>query len=163
MLLGVVLVAGCATVHADKPASSEAVTVAAANDGGSCSSAPIRRVVEYANMERRARDLPPLECSASLGRVADSHSRDMCERQYVAHVDPDGVGPEERFDAHGIDATAIGENVAHGHRRVFQVHQGWMHSAGHRKNILHPDFRRIGVAVRWCDGRPYWTQTFASE
>jgi uncharacterized protein YkwD len=29
-------------------------------------------------------------------------------------------------------------------------------------NILRSEFRRIGVAVRWGDGRPYWAKMFAS-
>ena len=154
---------GCVTIHAEKPPAGDAVTVGASNDGAACSSKPVRRVVAYANAERRARDLPPLECSPELARLARSHAEDMCRRDYVGHVDPDGVGPKQRFDAQGIDARAIAENVALGQRTPFQVHDGWMHSAGHRKNILHPALRRIGVAVRWCDGRPYWAQMFAGS
>jgi uncharacterized protein YkwD len=46
----------------------------------------------------------------------------MCQRQYVGHVDPDGIGPKQRSDACGIDYMAIGENVAHRQRRAYQVH-----------------------------------------
>jgi uncharacterized protein YkwD len=27
--------------------------------------------------------------------------------------------------------------------------KAWMHSAGHRENILNPDFRDLGVGVIW--------------
>jgi uncharacterized protein YkwD len=161
LLLAALLTASCVPIHADQPEATESVAVHPTNDEASCASRPVRRVIEYANAERRARNLPELECSPQLVELADAHARDMCERQYVGHVDPDGVGPQKRFDAHGVEYTVIGENVAHGQRRAYQVHAGWMESRGHRKNILRAGFRRIGVAVRWCDGRPYWAQMFA--
>jgi len=38
----------------------------------------------------------------------------------------------------------------------------WMNSAGHKANILTPEFKKIGVGIAANqNGRLYWTQLFA--
>jgi uncharacterized protein YkwD len=42
------------------------------------------------------------------------------------------------------------------------VVRAWMHSAGHRANILNRRFPHVGVGVRRAaDGTTYWTLDFA--
>ena len=50
----------------------------------------------------------------------------------------------------------MGENIAKGYRSPAAVVRGWMHSKGHRANILSPKFTHLCVGV--CRG--YWVQTF---
>jgi uncharacterized protein YkwD len=57
--------------------------------------------------------------------------------------------------------SAAGENVASGFstgRSV--VNDGWMHSAGHRANILNRDFRLMGIGAKKAGGRWYVAQVF---
>ena len=52
----------------------------------------------------------------------------------------------------------IGENIAEGQRDVNEVMNGWMHSPGHKRNILNKGFTKIGVGkainkngvIYWC-------------
>jgi uncharacterized protein YkwD len=55
-----------------------------------------------------------------------------------------------------------GENVAYGYPTgKAVVNQGWMHSEGHRANILEPRYRRMAIAARkGDDGRWYVSQVF---
>ena len=47
--------------------------------------------------------------------------------------------------------------------RAIAAHFGIEHSPGHRKNILDPNFRRLGVAYgTGVDGRTYWAQSFGA-
>ncbi len=58
----------------------------------------------------------------------------------------------------------VGENIAMGSRGVPEgaLHNAWMHSEGHRANILGPGYTRVGVGA-YCapDGSIWLTQSFA--
>ena len=57
----------------------------------------------------------------------------------------------------------VGENIASGSAGtlVGTLHNAWMHSDGHRANILAPGFTRVGVGV-YCsaNGSIYLTEDF---
>lgn len=54
------------------------------------------------------------------------------------------------------------ENVAYGYGTPAAVMAGWMNSDGHRRNILSSN-THIGVGLAYgANGRPYWTQVFAT-
>lgn len=57
----------------------------------------------------------------------------------------------------------IGENIAEGQRDAEEVVAAWMASAGHRANILHPGYRRIGIGMAEGHGARYWAQEFSSR
>ncbi|RKJ31924.1 CAP domain-containing protein, partial [Butyricicoccus sp. 1XD8-22] len=45
-----------------------------------------------------------------------------------------------------------------------EVVAAWMESAGHRENILRPQYTNIGVAFKKSnDGNFYWVQMFSSK
>lgn len=112
------------------------------------------------NEERRKAGLPELVWDPQIVVVARAHSRDMWERQYFSHINPDGEDPGDRLEKGGVEFTIAGENLALA-PSVSLAHQGLMNSEGHRKNILDPEFRRIGIGV--VDGGVYgkmFTQNF---
>jgi hypothetical protein len=54
-----------------------------------------------------------------------------------------------------------GENIAYGYESPRALVSAWMHSEGHRANILNPHFHRIGVSGwRATNGTTYATQDF---
>ena len=158
-----ILLAGCVNVQAVELGPEEDVDAVSTVGGSDCGSATARRVVHYVNQERRGRDLEMLACSRRLTRLAQAHADDMCDRGYVGHVSSDGVGMADRFEQLDVRYTAIAENVAAGQPSAFRAHDGWMHSPGHRRNILHPALRRIGVGYASCGGQPRWVQVFSSH
>ena len=105
------------------------------------------------NAERRVRGLRELRPETRLRRAALRHSRDMVEREFLEHVNPDGVGHAERIVRAGYPLGArsvAGENLAAGERDASTpavIVDGWMHSPGHRRNILRPEFRLIGIGI----------------
>lgn len=112
------------------------------------------------NKERRERGIAELAWSPKIVVVARVHSRDMWERKYFSHVDPDGNDPGDRLSAGGVEYGLAGENIALA-PTVSMAHQGLMNSEGHRRNILDPSFKKIGVGV--IDGGVYgkmFTQNF---
>ncbi len=106
------------------------------------------------NAQRAARGLRPLRANARLALAAERHSADMAGRHYFAHVAPSGLDPLARLERIGYVAGSgswtVGENIAWGGgpmatpRAIVKM---WMHSAGHRENILRSAFREIGVGV----------------
>ena len=120
------------------------------------------------NAERRRRGLRALRPERRLRLAALRHSRDMVRRGFLEHVNPDGVGHAERIARAGypLDATSVsGENLASGEREASTpavIVDGWMHSPGHRRNILRARFREIGIGIvpRWAeDDAPGGTYT----
>ncbi|HWW62290.1 MAG TPA: CAP domain-containing protein, partial [Thermoanaerobaculia bacterium] len=55
-------------------------------------------------------------------------------------------------DRRGYDYRVIGENLAVGYRTSGTIVDGWMHSPGHRANILGSSFDEVGIA--FADGSP---------
>jgi uncharacterized protein YkwD len=53
-----------------------------------------------------------------------------------------------------------GENLAKGFSSADGVMNGWMNSPGHKKNIMDPGFKTIGVSVHKDGGTWYWAQEF---
>ncbi len=116
-------------------------------------------VVTHVNEARRKAKLSALRGDERLRRSARAHSADMAARDYFDHENPDGTTPAARMLAAGYQRPAL-ENIARGQRRAEAVMYDWMNSPGHRRNILNPDVRTIGVGVHLGDGGPWWTQHF---
>jgi uncharacterized membrane protein required for colicin V production len=113
------------------------------------------------NEERAKVGVAPLVADETLRAVARANSKDMWERQYFAHVNPDGLDPFERMEKGGAIFRTAGENLALA-RTVERAHEGLMNSPGHKRNILDPSFKRVGIGV--IDGGVYgqmYTQNFS--
>ena len=103
------------------------------------------------NRERRIRGLPPLRVDRHLERAAQLYSARMAARDFFEHVAPDGSAPPERIAAAGYGrARVTGENLGWGEQKAGEpaaMVDGWMHSPGHRANILQPAYREIGIGI----------------
>lgn len=104
------------------------------------------QMLRLLNEERTSRGLPTLVMDEELRAVARAHARDMLERGYFSHFTPEGLSPFDRMRTAGIDYLAAGENLALA-PTVEVAHTGLMNSPGHRRNILSPDFRRVGIGA----------------
>ena len=81
-----------------------------------------------------------------MAAVARLHSTDMFARGYFSHVTPDGKTLTDRVRARGVPFLTAGENLELG-TTLEICHEGLMKSPGHRANILHPSFGRLGIGV----------------
>lgn len=119
-------------------------------------------MLELINEERRRAGVGELVMDEELVEVARKHSWDMWERKYFAHENPDGENAVHRMLEEEVDFVRAGENLALT-RNVERAHTGLMNSPGHKKNILDPEFTRVGIGV--IDGGIYgkmFTQNFAN-
>ncbi len=120
-----------------------------------------KQVLELVNEERKKQNITPLEWNDDLANLARAHSEDMVERNFFAHVNPDGQDPFERMKIYGIDYYYAAENIASGQMTAKAVVNSWMASEGHRDNILNPNLTELGVGTaRGGELGFYWTQCF---
>lgn len=96
------------------------------------------------NFERQSRNISPLTLDAGLSNLAEKHSRDMADRNFFSHLNPDGKNPSQRLTESGIVFQTTGENIAFA-PNLETAHQNLMKSEEHRNNILNPVFEKIGI------------------
>lgn len=95
-------------------------------------------------------------------RSARKHSQDMAEHNFFAHNNLRGETPFTRMTKEGVRYSAAGENIAMGYYSSIFAHEALLNSLGHRKNILDPKWRNLGVGVAFTDkeGLPYYSQNY---
>lgn len=131
-----------------------------------------RSIERYTNKERAKKGLAPLNRSPALAFLAKNQSRNMCQAGLLIHESdrfPSGWRRfEQRLSQVGLESG--GENIAY--QTVLKqpenwarlVVQGWMNSPEHRKNILNPEYRYLGVGLNPCLNKiVYATQVFSSK
>lgn len=104
-------------------------------------------VLAAVNAERRAAGLAPLRTEARLHVVAAGHAEDMARRGFFDHLSPEGATPMDRVRQGGYAPHRVAENLAKGLFDPAEVVRRWMLSPGHRRNILDPAVREVGIAV----------------
>jgi uncharacterized protein YkwD len=109
-----------------------------------------RAMLKLVNDERAKAGVRPLTSDVKLIVVARAHSRDMFERRYFSHMTPEGLSPSDRMEKGGVEFFVAGENLAYAPDLV-TAHTGLMKSPGHRKNILDPEFRHVGIGILTTD------------
>ncbi|MFP2934121.1 CAP domain-containing protein, partial [Pyxidicoccus sp. 3LG] len=102
-------------------------------------------VYERINALRKAHRLTPLQPDPVLEWVAQGYSDRMSAEGFFAHVAPDGSTLTKRLPADARYVRA-GENLGLAPGPL-AAHFGIEHSPGHRKNLLDPGFRFMGVGV----------------
>jgi uncharacterized protein YkwD len=113
-------------------------------------------------VERAKYGLGAVRYDRRLDAAAEGHNATQVATRTMAH---EGIGdgdPAARIAATGF-TQAWGENVATGQRSPEQVVAEWMASPEHRRNILDPTYRLMGVSYATAaDGRSYWAQEFGA-
>lgn len=108
------------------------------------------------NTTRVALGAPILMHSAELAKTAAEHAYWMASRRRLTHNTGwfgVGGGIATRLLRAGISETPVGENIYRGAGTASDVYAEWVASTGHRKNILNPQYGRMGLGVHgnyWC-------------
>jgi len=131
-----------------------------------------RGILHHTNEMRRNRKLEPLKPSEGLRYLAGTQSSLMCKHGVLEHESekfpPAWRRFPDRLELAGIRSGA--ENIAY--RTITreplvwarEVVNGWMKSPTHKKNILDPKFRYVGIGVWPCHDNIAWvTQVFSQE
>jgi len=117
-------------------------------------------VLAAVNAFRVAHHLVPLRESPRLARAARQHSREMARVGYFAHRSASGAAFWRRigrqFGSRGYRYWSVGENLLWAAPSVTasKALKMWIASPEHLRNLLAPQWRRVGVSVVHVRGAP---------
>lgn len=107
--------------------------------------------VDAINAERAAAGLDALTPAGDLTVVGRRHSTTMADAEDLHH------NPSLAGDVNGW--RKVGENVGRG-PEVTRIHDAFMASPSHRRNVLDADWTEVGVGVIVRDGQIWVTEVF---
>ncbi|MEK7557014.1 MAG: CAP domain-containing protein [Patescibacteria group bacterium] len=133
LLLIVKLVAASAIALIPAPAELSTITSA--------------KIVELTNVERAKRGAGKLKVNSLLASAAQQKAQHMLDKDYFAHISPDGVTPWFWMAKVGYKYEMAGENLAIDFLEAEDVVAAWLASPSHRDNMLQAAYTDIGVAA----------------
>lgn len=117
-------------------------------------------VRESINEERQAEGVGQLQASSRLQEAGLDHSKDMAERDFYGHQNPDGEQPWDRVAceaSENIHRGEIGEMKNENSSETWQtavteelaafVIEGWKQSDSHYQNMTSARWSAIGVGI----------------
>jgi hypothetical protein len=119
-----------------------------------------QQLMALANQARAAAGAQPLRWDPPLAQAALKHTERMVAEGPIAHRYPGELELKERAGLAGAHFDLIEENIAIGPTPA-AIHDAWMHSEGHRDNMLNPEVNRVGIAVVASRGVLYATADFS--
>lgn len=143
-----------------KPEEKGSVPLQFTQKNLSVDSASEQKMFNLVNAERQKLGISPLKWNEDQAQVGRAHSRDMFERGYFSHYSPEGKDVGDRLTEADINYGYAGENLALA-PTIDRAHTGLMNSEGHKRNILDPAFKELGIGA--MDGGVYgkmFTQVF---
>lgn len=129
-------------------------------------SAYANEVLRLVNIERANAGAAPLVLDEALCNAANMRAIEMDCTGVFGHKRPNGNSCFEVYDICNVEwQSACGENIAAGQATPEEVMKSWLSSAGHKANILSPEYTKMGLgySVGLSNGqyRGYWAQEFA--
>lgn len=118
------------------------------------------------NEERAKAGRAALSYNTTMEKYARIKSKDMGDRGYFSHNDPEGKLITALMRTDGVSYQSWGENIAYiggvsdPTALANQFMTNWMNSQGHRENILSNNFTSIGAGVYKIGNKVYATQQF---
>lgn len=104
-------------------------------------------IIALTNQQRTSAGLNALNSNASLTAAAQAKAQNMFEQQYWDHFGPNGESPWMFISQAGYKYVYAGENLAKGFKTAEGIHEAWMASPTHKKNLMSGDYKDIGIAV----------------
>ncbi|HEU5232123.1 MAG TPA: CAP domain-containing protein [Terriglobales bacterium] len=120
-----------------------------------------RQIFEWTNQERAKVNAPPLTWDNRLAIAARLHSDEMAKQKNLTHQLPGEAKFTERLSLQGARFSAAAENVGYGDDAE-TLQSGWMHSPGHRTNLLNPAYNQMGMGIVRSGNQLWATEDFAT-
>lgn len=128
--------------------------------GGQSMPAAAEQLFALANESRNATGAGQLKWDGALAEAALQHCQRMAAEGPISHRYGGEPDLATRASQAGAHFSLVEENVAVGPTAA-TIHDEWMHSPGHRANLLNPEVDRIGVAVVAARGTLYAVEDFS--
>ncbi|EUJ24416.1 hypothetical protein PGRAN_00810 [Listeria grandensis FSL F6-0971] len=118
-----------------------------------------QQVFDISNIFRSRYDKKQLDWNEAVAKVAYGHSVDMYQNKYFDHDSPTYGSLGDRMSRAGVDYQKAAENIASNYLDAPAAVEGWLNSAGHRKNLFDDSFTDMGVGTY----RKFYTQNFLQK
>lgn len=124
----------------------------------------LARLLSLHNRARGDAGAAPVRTHDALTRAAQGHAQWMADNRRMSHTGANGSSFWTRAKAAGYNGRGGGENIAAGYATPEAVIDGWLHSSGHKRNILNGAWDDLGLGVaRGGDGKRYWCAVFGDR
>lgn len=100
----------------------------------------IQELFELINTERINNNLTELQYDVTLEECAAIRAKEAS--QFWSHTRPDG----QKWNTVALNYYR-GENLARGYNSAKEIFDAWMASQSHKDNILHKEYRKIGLSI----------------
>ena len=111
------------------------------------------QIKDRVNAVRSAHGEQLLDSDDFLDKIAQSYSEQMASQNFFGHVAPSGLDMKARLRAAGYVYGLAAENIARASGPL-AAHFALEYSPGHRKNLLEPAIRRLGVGIVFQQNPP---------
>jgi len=120
-----------------------------------------QQILEWTNQERAKVNAPPLKWNNRLALAARLHSDEMAGRKELSHQLKGEPPFTQRLSERGAKFSGAAENVGYADSAE-ELQSGWMHSPGHRANLLNPVYNEMGVGIVRSGNRLWATVDFGT-
>lgn len=114
-----------------------------------------RIMFDIMNFKRQKHRLELFTLRKDISEVAYYHSNEMRTKDFFSHQSPYTGQPWDRMERAGLSAFVY-ENIARGFGDAINANAGLMNSEGHRKALLDPTLKEVGIGVSGL----FYTQKF---
>ncbi|MFC1612844.1 CAP domain-containing protein [Patescibacteria group bacterium] len=104
-------------------------------------------LIQLTNEQRQLNNFAVLRENSVLNNVGINKAKDILDKQYFAHTNPDGKPFYKWIDESGYNYIYAGENLAINFTESEDAVKAWMDSKLHRENILNPNYEEIGIGI----------------
>lgn len=136
----------------------------ASENTGSYLNSVEQEIFRMVNEERKKVGVSPLNYNEVMEKYARIKSKDMGDRNYFSHENPDGKLITSEMKKDGVTYSSWGENIAYidgsSSSIASEIMSMWLNSKGHKENILSTNFTSIGIGVSKHGNKIYATQEF---
>lgn len=111
----------------------------------------VKALHECVKVLKQASPLPLIFPNKALSLAANDHQKDQNKTGKTGHIGSDRSNIKKRVERHGEWQVRIAENIAYGNSSarqviIFLLIDDGVKNRGHRDNLLHPDFKTVGVS-----------------
>ena len=123
-----------------------------------------KEMMALINAFRKKNNLNALEWNESLAKAARYHAKDMQKDGYFEHESYDIVAGKLKKTLKTFDRVRLfldkglfanSENIGTGQETAKEMFNDWKNSTGHRKNMLMPNSKYIGIGYVFIEDDEY--------
>ena len=109
-------------------------------------------LLSLVNSTRKSAGVGNVSWSSILESAAKTRAKELATS--YSHTRPNGGA------FYTVNSNVYAENIANGYGSVNSVHDAWVNSPGHYKNITNKSYKTMGAACYSVNGQIYWVELF---